>query len=1024
MAVLEYQITGSVTGLASAANAATGILRNLKQTADNLKLNLLGAESASQINAIGGALTIVTGKIREYTTAAIQGSQAFKDQQTTAALETLATKITVLTGKSQIFGQSVQNQEAQVKAYLSAIDGLLKNGVDPLDRRIQGLKTNIDGLTRSIEQQKAASKTIVDPFERFRATGSLILDAENKVKNLQQAMQRATNTRDIAQYNNRLQDANAQLTALRNTGLRAADAQNTLNAATSRARGAYNGVGIELGRIIQDAPYAANNLGAIGNNITRAVEIIPSYLAQTSAMIVANGGVATSANVARAAIAGLFTGFAGISIAISALVSGFVIYQQIQQANARKAKEHTDAIEEQKRALDNYIQTLDNSSKASAKAASSYADEVTKLDILYKSLVENSNARYGNISALEELQKSWPEEFGNLQKGVGFVDTLSASYKALRENIVQVGFATAAQGLAADAQKRLVQNTVALQSATQKVIETQKEYNRLLNSAPDQAAAAIIASDISIGPDAITAAKVAFELAKDEAATFRIEAFKARQEVDKFNAAAVDAQNKIKQPVKSGLLYDLERELQRLQSIRPTIKLKPEFDLNTKAIADVQKKIDDLNGKKVKGGSETENSFKSLSTTLDDLLLKLTAFTNESGLQGYALEVQKITDKYIGLNAEIDKAVAKAGADKKLTKSERETIGGKAQVDREAAALAQRIELFNAEIAEKQRVENEIERINNEFGIKAEQNRQKELLQIKAKYDKEIKLARGNKELIDAINSGRDIAETSINKKYADAGAKDFLDFFDKIRKKQTKDAEKEEDQLGKVLSRSLRSFGQSFIDTLTSVETYAKGTFTSIFADLIGKLTQSLNKVFLDVVLDGLSKSLSSAISKGTSSLISANGKLTGLGAGIAGAGIAGGIISAATPATSTVGQGVGGALSGAAAGAAIGSVVPVIGTVAGAVVGGLVGAIGGIFGSSSARKKQEELQKQQLEEAKKQTALLEAQQRAYTAQIIGRVTSQGVITGINVGATGQLVAVVSGKDLQFVLDRNKNGR
>lgn len=153
------------------------------------------------------------------------------------------------------------------------------------------------------------------------------------------------------------------------------------------------------------------------------------------------------------------------------------------------------------------------------------------------------------------------------------------------------------------------------------------------------------------------------------------------------------------------------------------------------------------------------------------------------------------------------------------------------------------------------------------------------------------------------------------------------------------------------------------------------------------------------------------------TTSASNFSSKLAGAASALS---LAGGLISGVTKPTSSVGQGVGGLLKGAGEGALIGSAIPVIGPLAGVIIGGLIGGISGLLGASKARK---ELQQQQLEQAKQQTALLKAS-LAYTSSIIGRETSNGIVTGISVGATGQLTATVSGKDLQFVLDRNSNGR
>lgn len=163
------------------------------------------------------------------------------------------------------------------------------------------------------------------------------------------------------------------------------------------------------------------------------------------------------------------------------------------------------------------------------------------------------------------------------------------------------------------------------------------------------------------------------------------------------------------------------------------------------------------------------------------------------------------------------------------------------------------------------------------------------------------------------------------------------------------------------------------------------------------------------------------SAATKTVSAASQLSSKLAGAAAA---ASLVGGLISGATSPTSSVGQGIGGALQGAGEGALIGSVIPGVGTVAGAVIGGVIGGISGLFSASKA-KKQEQLQQAQLAQQQITNELLARQNAlAYTSSIIGRMTTQGIITGADINAFGQLTATISGKDIQFVLDRSTNGR
>lgn len=213
--------------------------------------------------------------------------------------------------------------------------------------------------------------------------------------------------------------------------------------------------------------------------------------------------------------------------------------------------------------------------------------------------------------------------------------------------------------------------------------------------------------------------------------------------------------------------------------------------------------------------------------------------------------------------------------------------------------------------------------------------------------------------------------------------------------------------KLYESITNGIGQAASSFYDTLTQVNQQTDKSFKAIFSSLTAQLEKSLSNIFVNILEKQLTNALQSAIAK--SGLFNSTGGLTGLGVGVAAGALGGGLISGLTPKTSTLGQGIGGALTGAAIGTAI---LPGIGTAAGAIIGG----IAGIF---SANKAQKELQAQQLEQQKEQTALLKAS-LAYTSQIIGRQTANGIISDISVGATGQLIATVSGSDLQFVLDRN----
>src|SRR5690606_11142909 len=124
-------------------------------------------------------------------------------------------------------------------------------------------------------------------------------------------------------------------------------------------------------------------------------------------------------------------------------------------------------------------------------------------------------------------------------------------------------------------------------------------------------------------------------------------------------------------------------------------------------------------------------------------------------------------------------------------------------------------------------------------------------------------------------------------------------------------------------------------------------------------------------------------------------------------------------TKKTSVGNQAIGGLLNGAAAGATFGSAVPGLGTAIGAAVGAVIGGISGWLGGESA-KRQEKLTERQLEEQKKQTALMERRNAlAYTSQIMGQQTAQGMVTGVERNEFGQIEFVINGQNLVASLSR-----
>lgn len=440
---------------------------------------------------------------------------------------------------------------------------------------------------------------------------------------------------------------------------------------------------------------------------------------------------------------------------------------------------------------------------------------------------------------------------------------------------------------------------------------------------------------------------------------------------------------------------------------------------------------------------------------------------------------EKTKQKYADLNSDLD------NLQKEYTKKYSSNILQRNKLDAQSAAARKLLEQnLSRELAKNEADFNEkkadiISGIQDKAGVVREESLLRDL-QINSNYYNELeKKYKDHADILNAITQARVVSDENITQKWRDKFADQEQKLYDKIQAvtdkgytdnvnstaKGTAQIQKQLDervkairkyykelqdlnkgnplaQLGlaassigavknetikandaknptaKIFQEDIRNatkqFGNDFISTLLKIRDQS-GT---ILGGIITGLGSSLNATLTDVFSKRFSTLLSGVIDKATAKLS------TGLTNAIAGAGLLGGVISGATNKTSAIGQGLGGALSGAASGAVIGTIAGPLGTVVGGAIGGLAGLLGGIFGSKKARK-QEELQKQQLEEQKKATALLERQNAlAYAASIIGTQTVNGVVTGVDRNEFGQLTAVLKGQDIVIAIDRANKSR
>lgn len=1184
MAQLTYEIKGNNIGLANAIKQSISLVNDLQKAINGL--------NSSGLGGISQGFKKATESANAFSSAAKKGTQAFKDEQISAALDRLSTKLTVINGNVQLFGSSLQTNKQTVGAFQQALNTLLQNGVDPLDKRINGLKTNINGLNNAISQQKNASAA---SGGLFSGLGGQLAGVASSYLSVFAAIAGAKKVIDInAEISDSLADVRrtAGLTAdevnLLNDSLKKIDTRTSLKGlldiaviggqlgiAKDQLAGftqAIDQISVTLSGELTGGPKEiAESLGILnkvfnitaqsGGSVEKAFQKIGSVILGLGQSGLATGdfladfgkrvgGVAAQARLSLPVL--LSYGAVLQEQGVTSEVAGTAFKKLISSLATNRGKFLAVAqIADSSLTLKKFTDIINNDTQ---KALSLFFDGLakggattTQFQDLLKSVGLDA-ARSGQaITALAlhqaDLNIHIQDSVEQFKQG-----TLTAEQFAIKNDTLGASVDKLGNSFIKLAQNKqftssLKNNIDAVTDFTNSLLPLDDLVNGFAKNSTkgfskETARQSIItANQINAGNSGVN--KTLFDLQRKTPDGFSDQSITILRElIPQYQKVALDAKKNFllfAKSINSGVVTDpnnglavlkqtaiqandtykklvgtfidvrdkqvgvinstkelTDAQLTSIPQIRARLKELTELPDSGILGSDTNIRIIALNErlKALRGGFKSINdTFPELQKRLEDILNKSDHFADESGLKGYALNVQKINDKYKDLNKQIDDVIRKGKSDLsagKITQGQFNTITGTAKTNKSQLAKDQAKQLSDAQITESQRVANEIQRINDEFGVKAEQSRGRELAQIQALYDAELIKANGNAVILKTLDEDRLKSIAGINDKYlaiqqdlqdriilideqaqAEIGDKTSVETGRIVKEWETRrlSANKYYDELVKIgqsnalinglagfnvsglvanvkrdktntnitnaetadtnlaknrdllsgLQNATTGFIGDFLSGLENANSQIGANFASVFAGI----TTSFAKTMENVAISGIGKFLQNKLEEGIKS--GTKGLSSAMQGAIAGAAIAGGLISGVTSKTSVVGQGLGGALSGAASGAVGGfAIAGPAGVVPGLIIGGVVGLLGGIFGASKAQK---ELQAQQLAEQKQQTDLLKAS-LAYTANIIGRNTNQGVITDLNVGAFGQLTARISGRDLQFVLDRNSNGR
>lgn len=226
---------------------------------------------------------------------------------------------------------------------------------------------------------------------------------------------------------------------------------------------AWNGLSFSVQQVARELPSLAvsantfflaisNNLPSLVNEIARARK---EYAAFKAEIAVGNKGVKAVAPVWRQLTKSLINWQTALVVGLTLLsVYGKDIINWI------------NTLSRSSDAVDGMIVRMQNLSKAMKDGAKQSAAERVELDILYKATQDHTRLLKERNDAADELQRKYPQYFGNLSNEAILAGNAATAYKSLTDNILKAAQARSAMKTIEDNYNKIYQLQKAINADT------------------------------------------------------------------------------------------------------------------------------------------------------------------------------------------------------------------------------------------------------------------------------------------------------------------------------------------------------------------------------------------------------------------------------------------------------------------------------------------------------------------------------------------------------------------------------
>lgn len=193
----------------------------------------------------------------------------------------------------------------------------------------------------------------------------------------------------------------------------------------TQATQGYNSVGVDFARIVQDAPFG---IIGVGNNIQQLAGSFQSLKNSTG----------STKDALKSAFASIFSSGNALVLGISVLTSAFTF---LQMKGFFKTEESAKSLDE---ALKEYQETLTGVAAATLKGAQDAQKELAVLKSLELQATNTAISTDKRLQAVNELQKQYPDYFGNLTKEQILNGQVGDAYLKVAANLLAKAKAQAA----------------------------------------------------------------------------------------------------------------------------------------------------------------------------------------------------------------------------------------------------------------------------------------------------------------------------------------------------------------------------------------------------------------------------------------------------------------------------------------------------------------------------------------------------------------------------------------------------